>query len=1148
MENSAVNTLEAAAQVLMAPPNLVSSEQRHQAESVFLEFRSTKNPYQLCREILEKSSSDYVLFEAASLIKTALIREWNLLSADDITSLREYLLSYLLRKEAPPFLKEKLLQTIAVIIKRGSINDGGRERKALLEELEKIILSSPISQQKLACSLILAIMQEYAITVKSADVGLIWEVHFRLKKSFEALDLKRIFRFTVSILEQIVRSGHHPEGEQALLTKQLLTIVETVLCWSHVSPLLSKRLIGAFEAIYESDTAPALRLSINWRDTILQPELIALFFEIHMYVRATPQLASPSLTCLVQLASLSGIVVFASNLKQQYLENYVNSFMNMLAFIQPLEREMLGISDIYRRLVQFFTPAMIAAMPPAFLQNLTSYTCHCIRGSIIEEGVNEDTVWRESLNKFLHTWCSIVHDTDGFSNERLVSPCIEIFMTYLQCRLAPPDGTRGTESSDGCGDDIKDDVEDDERQLHSNVLLTIGAIARKAPAHCCHVLYNLLTDRSKRLESQLQLMHMGKLQIVTGGELVTLFEDLHWILMITGHFLAVDCTEGETVMIPSEIVQYSMSQNANIDASLRYLVGESNSTENVDPILKLVGEILRISTWECAALEAGLASVFSPELSATLSWLLKIWANSYLVPQPSQYSEVLEVAFGRGSRGVAWVVGLVARRAAATLRHLSTQPTAAKHALMLLATLAHSHHKESPLASCEEFLALVAWEAAGSNLPGELRRELHRAFAIAATFAEGDVRNRLLGSTVALQDKLMNIINTEVDTEPVRTLLADTLDCFIGVTEGVLEVGTMDEQFIMLMGALDKIPAIIFRYHNYPGVVLPSLNLLAKSAKRMLHSVQPQNVNKFLEVCNTTFEVYMRWNSGKISSIPQDAEEEAYEDICALMEVISSVSRCGAGCGAEGAWGGACARGLRLLLPLITPPLLALPTLALRAYRMLRDLDHADQVQYIWRGGGACARGLRLLLPLITPPLLALPTLALRAYRMLRDLDHADQLTNLPLEDFNMVITALRVGLTAVSCDVSTLCCDTIVGLANKVRILGDDNPYAISLLSLAELLLMLIIKMEIPPDSIPAAGAAIYALTCVKPALLEGLARQLIEAFAVNDPANVPRLEEAFGVLTNGVLFDGLRTHKLRFQDNFDKFLASVHGFLIVK
>jgi hypothetical protein len=56
--------------------------------------------------------------------------------------------------------------------------------------------------------------------------------------------------------------------------------------------------------------------------------------------------------------------------------------------------------------------------------------------------------------------------------------------------------------------------------------------------------------------------------------------------MFTGHFLAVDCTEGETVIIPPEIISYSIRENANIDASLRYLVGESSNTENVDPILK----------------------------------------------------------------------------------------------------------------------------------------------------------------------------------------------------------------------------------------------------------------------------------------------------------------------------------------------------------------------------------------------------------------------------------------------------------------------------------------------------------------------------------------------------------------------------------
>ncbi|CAK1585539.1 unnamed protein product [Parnassius mnemosyne] len=1095
MNDSAIQILEAAAQILMAPPNLVTSEQRHQAESVFLEFRTTKNPYELCRDILEKSTSDYVLFEAAGLIKSGLIREWSLLSKEDTCSIREYLLNYLLKKENPPFLKERLLQTIAIIIKRGSVDDGGRERKALLAELEKIILSSPISQQKLACSLILAIMQEFAITVKSADVGLIWEVHFRLKKSFETINLKRIFRFTIGVLEQIIRSGHPPEGEQAMLIKQLITIIETILCWSHVSPLLSKRLIGAFEAIYESETAPALRLSVNWRDTIMKPELIALFFELHIYVRSNPDLANPSLTCLVQLASLSGVVVSASNLKQQYLENYVNYFLRMLSFIQPVEREMLGIAEIYRRLIQFFTPAMIAATPPAFLQYLTTYTCHCIRGSIIEEGINEDTLLREALNKFLHSWSSLVHDSDGYSNETLQNPCIEVFNTYLQCRLAPPDGTRGLEVKDGCGEDIKEDIEEDERQLYSDVLMTIGAMGRKAPVHCCHVLFTLLQDRSKRLESQLHLLHLGKLPVNGGEQLVTLFEDLHWILMIIGHFLAVDCS-GSEATVPPELMQYSIKENANIDASLRYLVGETTTPENIDPIIKLVGAILRISEWECAALEAGLGSVFSPELSATISWLLKIWANSYLMLDPAEYSEmsaVIECAFRQESTAAAWVVQRLAKRSSVVLKHLAAQPVAAKHALQLLAHLTNAHPNKNQLASCEEFMALVAWEASGSNLPGESRKELHRVFARVASFTDGEAKNRLLASTAALQQKLMNLINMDTDTEPVRNMLADTLDCFLGVSEGMLEFGTMDDQLTMLFGALDKIPGIIFKYHNYPGVVLPALNFLSKSAKNAMHSQQRDTVNKFVDICNTTFEVYARWNSGKISSIPQDAEEEAYEDTTALMELVRWLA-----CGE--------------------------------------------------RGRGACARGLRLLLPLVSPALLALPALAQRVFRLLRDLDAAEELTILPIEDFNMVIAALRIGLTAVSSDVSTLCCETIVGLSNKAQMMGEDDQYSLSLLTLAELLLMLIIKMEIPPDSIPAAGAAIYSLTCVKPSLLEGLARQVIEAFAANDPANVPRLEDAFRLLTNGVLFDGYRPHKIRFQDNFDKFLASVHGFLIVK
>lgn len=57
-----------------------------------------------------------MLFEAAGLIKSGLIREWSLLSKEDTSSIREYLLNYLLRKENPPFLREKLLQVCILYV------------------------------------------------------------------------------------------------------------------------------------------------------------------------------------------------------------------------------------------------------------------------------------------------------------------------------------------------------------------------------------------------------------------------------------------------------------------------------------------------------------------------------------------------------------------------------------------------------------------------------------------------------------------------------------------------------------------------------------------------------------------------------------------------------------------------------------------------------------------------------------------------------------------------------------------------------------------------------------------------------------------------------------------------------------------------
>ena len=59
------------------------------------------------------SKVDYVLFEAAGLIKEGLIREWTSLSKEDVQGLRSYLLQYVIAHATlSGFVRERIVQVI----------------------------------------------------------------------------------------------------------------------------------------------------------------------------------------------------------------------------------------------------------------------------------------------------------------------------------------------------------------------------------------------------------------------------------------------------------------------------------------------------------------------------------------------------------------------------------------------------------------------------------------------------------------------------------------------------------------------------------------------------------------------------------------------------------------------------------------------------------------------------------------------------------------------------------------------------------------------------------------------------------------------------------------------------------------------------
>lgn len=92
-------------------------------------------------------------------------------------------------------------------------------------------------QKILGCNIITNLMQEYASTVKSTDVGLPWEVHFKAKKQFETTDLKRIFQFCIYLLSEAVKTDPPYSESMMQLMGHLLRITERVLTWGYVSPI-----------------------------------------------------------------------------------------------------------------------------------------------------------------------------------------------------------------------------------------------------------------------------------------------------------------------------------------------------------------------------------------------------------------------------------------------------------------------------------------------------------------------------------------------------------------------------------------------------------------------------------------------------------------------------------------------------------------------------------------------------------------------------------------------------------------------------------------------------------------------------------------------------------------------------------------------
>lgn len=188
--------------------------------------------------------------------------------------------------------------------------------------------------------------------------------------------------------------------------------------------------------------------------------------------------------------------------------------------------------------------------------------------------------------------------------------------------------------------------------------------------------------------------------------LESLFEDIHRILMIAGHVIAMESV-GEQPLIPSEIMHHSMEQLAHgkvdIATSLKVLASPSQcisqieNAENVcDSVIRLVAAVFRLSEIENNAIEYKMTNFLSTAVSSDIMWFFKIWSESYLFLLTEYYanvSETIQTAFGLDTPGGNWTLNFILNKICVNVQTFTTEEDVVNDSITLFVSLVKRKHK-----------------------------------------------------------------------------------------------------------------------------------------------------------------------------------------------------------------------------------------------------------------------------------------------------------------------------------------------------------------------------------------------------------------------------------------------------------------------
>ncbi|KAI8897703.1 armadillo-type protein [Globomyces pollinis-pini] len=623
---------------------------RREAEVILKNFTNHPDALNVCKQLLENSTDSNVQFHAATTIKEIVTRNSFKQALDERKNWVHYLIEYSINRYANILhhVRGAILQTIAISTKLSWLDSNDLIKVDVMNTISNLMANPTYVSRKLGLAFLSAILIEFEST-KASSIGLSLDFHHSCQTSFQKSHMIPIFQMVLQCLHDNVQSrsnpnasGNTPHQIEELIGSSL-HCADKILCWDYSTNATS--LFKNKDEIYLDNQTPSLKLSIEWKNVLLTPEVLHLFFQLSAIYFNEPAMCSRPIKCLTQLAGVHGSVFETEEVQRSYITTYMAGFKVYLSNVfqaistsnSPIDMadKIFGLSQIAKQLFRRTSFKLLCSIPDILcvLRDLGSVAILCLK----LKPENEDDTWfLDATDDMLLMWASFVEKLEAFSaieiQEMLSNPEISAVMTLIaqvsseiskiyidtHVLLIPikPD------------DEDSFEYEQKDLDICSDQLLNIGVLARVQPTDILIQLINLINEKHQQLKNLLA--------IPSNTDVLDLQEQIHWAVIISGHILA-DSGIGETPMIPRKILEVS-----------------AGSQQGSDPVTTLPSIILSILGTLTVSSDSIEYQNCSPLLLDSLLWFVERWSASYLFAQPSDYSNLslsLQQSFGEAAGG-----------------------------------------------------------------------------------------------------------------------------------------------------------------------------------------------------------------------------------------------------------------------------------------------------------------------------------------------------------------------------------------------------------------------------------------------------------------------------------------------------------------